>query len=416
MILLNPVFLWIGLGGAALTLVIHLIVTRRPHATILPTARFIPDEPAISVSRTTRPDDLLLLLLRSLILLLAGLGLSGPLRTPSRVAEARVVLADLSGSVNDANEVRDSSRRWARPGDTVIGFDTIAFTLASADSIGAVRTRSSGSLSLAMVSALRAASSFTRSADSVSLVIVSAFSDDEVDAATDSIRSLWPGSARLVRVQGRRDTVGRNTFIYPASPGDPLSVTASIASAGTLGIAIQRTETAVEGAAVLHWPIAARPRFAVRHPPDTVMGVRGGGSLVVAAFERGWRFPSDSLRNAIVVARWIDGEPAVIERPTSTGCLRSSAIGSELPGDISIRSEFVSLFRVVTRPCGYRNAAAPLPPPRMALLQRGNALAPAEAFTESTRTRSPLTPWLLGSAVLLGVLELFVRHRPRTSA
>src|SRR5205085_10979063 len=64
-------------------------------------------------------------------------------------------------------------------------------------------TRAKGSVSAALIAAIRAAPAFRDRADSLELVIVSPFTERSFDAATAPIRRLWPGRARLVRTIGR---------------------------------------------------------------------------------------------------------------------------------------------------------------------------------------------------------------------
>ena len=100
MTLLAPGFFFASVAVAAAIVALHFIVTRQPRAAILPTARFVPDTRATTVARARRPSDLLLMLLRVLLVLAAGAGLARPVLTPSRGAEARVVLVDVSRSAD----------------------------------------------------------------------------------------------------------------------------------------------------------------------------------------------------------------------------------------------------------------------------------------------------------------------------
>src|SRR6476659_4070234 len=109
---LAPAFFYASLAVAAAVVALHFIVTRQPRAGILPTARFVPDLPATATARATRPSDIPLMLLRVLLVLAAGAGLAKPILKPSRGAEARVILADVSRSVRDTTAIRDSVRAW----------------------------------------------------------------------------------------------------------------------------------------------------------------------------------------------------------------------------------------------------------------------------------------------------------------
>ena len=125
----------------------------------------------------------------------------------------------------------------------------------------------------------------------MTLTLVSPLTAEEVDAATDSIHALWPGAVRLVRVR--------------ASPVD---------SGGT--------------PATVDWPADGHAAGTVaRSAADTegALVATGSGRLVVVSpFVRKWRF--DSVGDARVVLRWVDGEPAAVERAEGTGCVRHVAV------------------------------------------------------------------------------------------
>src|SRR5512132_1434009 len=114
MTFLAPGFFFASSAGALSVVALHFIVTRQPRASILPTARFVPDLPATATARATRPSDLLLMLVRVLLVLAAGAGLARPIFRPSRKASARVILADMSQGVGDIAALRDSVRGYYR--------------------------------------------------------------------------------------------------------------------------------------------------------------------------------------------------------------------------------------------------------------------------------------------------------------
>ena len=354
---LAPGFFFASLGVAAAIVALHFIVTRQPRASILPTARFVPDTRATTVARAPRPSDLLLMLLRVLTVLAAGAGLAKPVLTPSRGAEARVILVDVSRSAQDSIATRDSARAIYRNGDAVVVFDSSARVVTGnvGDTLGALRpTSKRGNLSAALIAALRAGSTLRDHTDSLELVIVSPFAREELDAATDSIRKLWPGRAKLVGVGGSyadtADVAGILEINTEAS--DPLRVTVALARARESGLGNRASEIGPRAPGLgarasgigrrVEWPASARPPFAVeRAVKDTVGGVMAGEAIVVSTFVRTWAFPKDSLRGADVVARWVDGEPAAIEKPDGAGCVRSVAVPVSPVGDFVIRNDFV---------------------------------------------------------------------------
>lgn len=427
MTFLAPGFFFASLGVAAVVVALHFIVTRQPRAGILPTARFVPDLPANATARATRPSDLLLMLLRVLLVLAAGAGLAKPIVKPSRGAEARVILMDVSRSVTDSAALRDSVRALYRNHDAVVVFDSSARVLAgnASDSIRASRfTHARGNLSAALVAAMRAGSSLRDLADSIELVIVSPFAAEETDQATDSIRSLWKGRARLVNVRGGSpDSVraSRNLEIS-STASDPLQVTAlkSQEVPGATGLIVRSgvvDSARASDRALIQWPIAERPRFAVaRSGRDTIGGVVAGDALVVSAFERRWTYPEDSIRGSEVVARWVDGQPAAVETPTANGCVRSVAIPVAPAGDLVIRRDFVRLVAALSADCASRTGMRPADPQTVARLAGSGGLAPRDAFRPRGDIRSDLAPWLLGLAIATAIAELFVRRRKTAAA
>ncbi|MFN2602836.1 MAG: BatA domain-containing protein, partial [Gemmatimonadaceae bacterium] len=194
MTFLAPGFLWSAIALAAGIIALHLIVTRQPRSTVLPTARFVPDSAATATVRDTRPSDLLLMLLRVLVVLAAGAALARPVIKPSRQVSGRVFLMDDSRGVANVGEAADSVKRLYRAGDAVVVFDSIARSLGAKalDSLSVARmVDARGNISAALIASLREASALRDNVDSIELVIVSPLLDEERDAATDSIRDLW---------------------------------------------------------------------------------------------------------------------------------------------------------------------------------------------------------------------------------
>jgi hypothetical protein len=441
MTLLAPGFLVAALAVAAAIVALHFIVTRQPRAALLPTARFVPDTPATTVARARRPSDLLLMLLRVLVVLAAGAGMAKPVLTPKRGAQARVILVDVSRSARDSSAIRDSVRAVYRGGDAVVAFDSSTRVLdgdigAAIDSLRPTIRR--GNLSAAVIAALRAGSSLRERADSLELVMVSPFASEEFDAATDGIRKLWPGKARLVRI-GQPTVDGESMtgkLEITADVNDPLRITATLASESATGNGQRETgnrkqetgnalivrNTAEElkpsngAGALIHWPASSRPKFAVpRNAKDTVGGVMAPETAVISAFERQWTYPRDSLAGGEVIARWVDGEPAAIEKPNGPGCVRSVAIPVTPIGDLVIRNDFVRLVASLTRPCAQTTALIPAGPAVIAKLEGKGGLAPRHAFQPVRDARSDLAPWLFALAIAAAIAELFVRRRERAS-
>lgn len=417
MTFLAPGFLFGALAVALGIVALHFIVTRQPRAALLPTARFVPDSPATAIVRDARPSDLLLMILRVLIVLAAGAALARPVIKPSRKAEARVFVVDASRAAADPREAIDSTKRLYRPGDAIIVFDSSARTVGAVDSLAAVhRTASTGNLSGALIASLRAASAMRDRVDSVELVIVSPLVDEVFDAATDSIRKLWKGRARIVRTTATVDSSRprRSGIDLRSTQEDALAVTAVIAGKSTEQNAAKIFRTAAftpdDAQPVVVWPASERPPFAVATAPDLSGGITTATTQVVAPFTRQWKFPADSIRSARVIARWADGEPAAIEKQIGQSCIKSVAIPVVAVGDLVIRPEFVRLMSSITSPCGGGISSTPGPAAALTSLAGTGALASSRSFTAREDVESPLAPWLLGIALLAALSELYVRR------
>ena len=221
-------------GAAAAVIALHFIARRTPRTVRFPTARFVPVRSVRAPSRSTRPADLPLLMLRVLALLLLGAAFARPAFEVQRRPLARVVVVDLSASGSSASAARDSAAHYLRAGDLLVAFDSAArlITGDARDSLGALEgSRAPGSLSAALVAAARAASTLSARADSLELVLVSPLAGEEWDGATEAIRSLWPGGARIVRTERARDSLQSHTALPSVKPSvvpsdDPVRVAA----------------------------------------------------------------------------------------------------------------------------------------------------------------------------------------------
>jgi hypothetical protein len=384
--------------------------------------------PARSVrapSRSTRPADLLLLLLRVLALLLLGAAFAWPALEVERRPLARVVALDLSASGKSWSAARDSASRYLRAGDLLVVFDSAARLVPGdgRDSLAALEgTHSPGSLSSALVAATRAATALRDRADSVELVVVSPFAAEEWDAATGVVRSLWPGAARLV-VTERADDSARSGSAEPTVVAsselndDPVSVVAALMrdSAARADVRIVRAAPSTAdsvwaretGHVLVHWPASAPDEWQRPGTPDTVGAVVAGSAVLVADFARTVMPPTGSGR---VVARWIDGAPAAIERAEGEGCVRDVAVSLPVRGDLVLRESARRFVRALAAPCGGARDLAPLGESRLAAVRGGEQPDGARAPTPPERSGSRATPWLLAAAALLLVVELLLRR------
>jgi hypothetical protein len=373
MTILNPGYLAAAFAAALGVVLLHFLVTKRPRSVRFPTARFVPDVPVVARSRSLRLSDLLLLALRVLAILLVGAALAKPIFPPRRERVVRVIAADVSSSVASVPEVRDSVRSLWRHGDALIVFDTAARLAADPDSVlASAQSIGQGSLSAALIAALRAGSYVRDAADSIELLVVSPVTTLEADRATAAIRNLWPGRARVVPVRAA-NLQSRQTMREP------------------------------------NFLSSARPRFAVlRNRVDTIGAVVARGNVVVAQFERRWRYTTDSLANSRVIARWADGQPAAIERDSATDCMKSVAIRIDSVGDMTLRPGFALFRAALAAPCG---AAVSPPDAGVARMVSGRGgLASAELFPRPDDVQSPIAPWLAAIAIVLAIGELVLRR------
>ena len=409
------------LAGAALTaagvIALHFLAFQRPRPSVLPTARFLPDRPARAASPARRPRDLLLLALRLLLVLLVGAAFARPVVAPRRRPVARVVALDRSRAVGDEAAARDSARRYLGEGDALVAFDSAAraVTGAAADSLlGAApggRTAPRGSLSAALVAALRAAPALRERADSVELVVVSPVAVEERDEATAPLRALWRGRARLVRVAAVMDTAPRSIALAVRAPaGDPVLAAASLVRplADSARVRVVRgapgaadSAWARAGGALVHWPAAGdRPPWPRLRADSSGAVVTGAGS-VVAVFDRRWAAPAGGA-----FLWWVDGGAAATEVPHGAGCLRSVAVAVPEVGDVTLTPAFRRLVDAVAVPCGGARDVRPDADVRW-LSGTGALYAPPPPDANGG---ARLARWLFAAALAVAVLELALRR------
>jgi len=241
-------------------------------------------------------------------------------------------------------------------------------------------------------------------------VIVSPFSAAAFDAATDSVRALWPGRARLVRLTALPPFRPRRIEVI-GTADDPLR--AAVALLGPRTGPVTRVIRGVPGAAdsafagsggvLLAWPADAGP------VADTVGAVVAGGVVVVAPFARSRSAgESESLG---VVARWVDGVPAATEHVVGLGCLKHVAIAVPSAGDLALRRSVRELVDVLASPCGALPSSAPASEEQLARLAGHGPLLASRLAPEPVREASVLSAWLLAAAAALLLLEMVARPR-----
>jgi hypothetical protein len=421
---------------------VHFIVTSEPRSVQLPTARFAPEQPVRARSRKTKLDDLLLLAARVLLILAVGAGLAKPVIDPPHQDVARVVLVDRSRAVADPAEVADSARSLLRDGDALVLFDSVAVVTrdGALDTLAALAVAPvRGNLSAGLIAGLRAASELRELADSIELVIVSPLAAEAVDAATDSIRALWPGAIRLLAVAPRPDTALRVLPVaFEGAADDPLRFAfpgGRLASGrGGSGVLLLRdAPTAGDSAWVrdgervlVYWPAAqdsddapvqppVPPGWSARESPDTIGGLVAGGSVVVAPFRR---WAAHGGNGGQVVARWSDGAPAAVVVPAGDGCIRTVTVEVPARGDLVLQPRFRRITEALTTPCTDVGRSSPLDPARTAVLAGGGAdrYVAGAALPVPDRISTPLVPWLFAAALFFAALALLLRRLAASNA
>jgi hypothetical protein len=444
MTFLAPGFLLAAAAAAAGIVGLHLLVAGRGPSAVLPTARFVPVTATAVVVVEKRPRDLLLLLTRVAAVALAGVAFGRPQFAVHRTAVVRIVVADRSSDVADVRSVQDSVRQLLRDGDALVVFDSAAHVVrapGTADTAAALeRVTGRGRLSTALIVARREAARRRSRADSIEMDLVSPVTGDEIDAATPAIRALWPGRIRVVTVAGVPDSPVPARISLRGAADDPLRAVAplrrALGDAGTGARARTNAEPQVlivrdlptaadsawvrggQGRVLIAWPAAGvAPAWPARERGDTVGAVvafQPNPIAVVAAFPRSWRLDAAS---GPVRARWIDGDPAVVERQMGGGCIRDAAIPVSATGDLVLRPEFGDLVTALIRPCGDTwRAVSPAAPGALAMIAGTGPLLAADSIVPATESEEPVVPWLLGTALVLIAADVIVRRVRATAA
>lgn len=401
--------LWLALAGgvAAVVVGLHLLARRTPRIFFLPTARFLPDRPARATLSATPPTDLLLLLVRVVMVLLIGAALARP-QMPTPRGVRTIVALDRSRAAGA--ELDSSSAAIVRAGDVVFAFDSTATPLkegGEAPAPGGGR----GSLSVALLAAMRAAPRLAASGDSIELIFVSPFAREEWDSATLEIRQDWPGRIRLVSIGGAVPAVMDGGGVRGAA-GDPVLATVALLGARLpAGVRLVRTVVtptdsawAVTGGTLVYWPA----RDSVWPPlPGPSTGVVAGNRAVVAPFSQRVIVPPGR-----VVARWADATPAASERTLGAGCERDVGIPVPSAGDIALRPSVQRLVLQLSGPCGgERNTDTATPTQLDSLRGTGGLLAAASVRGREERQAPASIALLLVAGALLLLEPLFRRDR-----
>ena len=393
---------WIGLAAVASLAVvaIHLIAWRLPRTTVLPTARFVPDEPARSAARTILLSDIVLLAVRVAVVMLGGVAMARPVfeSRPSGVATVIAVAA-----ASDSVALMDSLRAIRRTDHTsFVVFDTTARIVAG---VPAIQSASRAfAVSTGVLAAIREARRLQQDYDTVRIALIGPFTPSAFDNATSQVRALWPDSIHMVRIPPAGSAPIPPRADVEAGGDDP--VVAGIRLAQSNGLIqgksrVIRAGTAPvpdSGETIVLWP---------RRSSDDAAhmdGVWAAGTTAIGSF-----IPSPLGDSGRVIARWANGVPAAREWSRGSGCIR--AIGFDVPdvGDFVLSPAFQRLASELLAPCGGSVDAESVPDSLLAMLSAPPATPPIHGSSgHDLRNRAAAIIMVL--ATLLGVAELLVRR------
>jgi hypothetical protein len=413
MTLLAPLWLAAGLAGALGVLALHFIARMRPAPMLLPTARFVPDLPARAASRAPRPTDLVLLALRAAAAVLLGLAFAGPLVTATRVPVARVVVLDRSAAVANRDSAAALAVSLLRDGDVLVPFDTIADPLPWRDGIEIPAPRQApADLAAALLVALEQARILARRADSVEMVLVSPVDRAAWSDAVLPVRSAWPGAIRVERVATPAVASPALEVALRGDRDDPLRATLAllgVLSPESRSVRVLRgAPTAADSAWVQDSArvLVLWPRERVADSSGSAAGaVVAGDAVAVAPWSRA------DVPDGRPTARWADGAPAASEVALGRGCVRHVGVGLPGVGDVALGPSTQELVQALVAPCGVQAHRGPVPDSLVRRLAGSGGRVAGAGIVRAGPSTSPATPWLLGAAIGLLLIEWLVRGR-----
>ena len=396
---------WIGLAAVASLAVvaIHLIAWRLPRTVVLPTARFVPDEPARRAARTIRLADLALLALRVAILMLGGIAMARPVfeSRPSGLATVIAVAA-----IGDSAAWTESVRAIPRANHaSFVVFDTTAQVFTEFASLPGSRQGGEYSLTVGLLAAIREARRLRQEYDTVRIALVAPFARSSFDNATSDVRAMWPDSIRLIRIPHAAEAPTPAHVEFTASGDDP--VVAGIRLAQSNGLIRGKSRVIREGRAtspdsgqaVVLWPRTTP------NDSERLDAVYAGGMTAIGAFTM-----TPLGDSGTVIARWMNGAPAAREILSGGGCIRS--IGFDVPdlGDFVLTPSFQRLVAELLAPCGAMRQSSIAPDSMIASLSAPTSGSSTRVLvSDDPRNRTAAIIMVL--AMLLALAELLVRRR-----
>ncbi|MEP6765420.1 MAG: hypothetical protein ABJB66_13975 [Gemmatimonadaceae bacterium] len=434
-----PWLLGASVASALVTTALHFLSVRKPQVILLPTMRFLPDRPRRAVSRTAKPSDLWLLLLRVCALLLVGIALSGITWRARTFTHGRVVVVDRNVDSGDLGTLRTraGSLLHARMlGDTATRFvvmDSTARPLSvrqmrafHADTINALNGHTK--LSSMILAGTRGASALVReesNIDSVELVILAPIDRAMTDAALPAARALWPGNIRLIDLASEEyssDTVTPKISMTgaPASSAVLSALTEFGAVRVDTGSTVTVSAAVIPGSVpalttVIEWPESGVPDGWSKVKPDTIGAIVARGRALVWPFVRSARIPDSLSQRGRAIAWWSDGVVAAIETRTANSCVRHVGITVTNASDVMQGRGARALLSAVAARCDVRVVTPVMTDEVRDRLEGTRRAAPASAFTVPNSAHTPYASLLLLIALLLLAVEWWARDRERMS-
>lgn len=468
-----PAFLAAGAAAALVPLALHLIRRRPPSRIALPTERFLAPDPRTSV-RLGQPTDVLLLVLRMLLLLLAGAALARPVWRPAARGTASVVLLDrgaaMSGGDAWPRAVATARQRLLGPRGEALGalvlFDSAATIVPSShvtsplfDSLAAARPASAPGRYATALRAIPIVVGGLRAADSVRVALVtrprwSAWSDglgplrasvfpasleliDLPDLDSGDAGDIQPENVRALGAIYYSDTLERVAFAPTAleaagwrvrraipSPDLRLDSARLIVIASAVPVAAQEElRRAVEAGATLLVTAPGAPLGDLVPWTGPMRAERAGGGIWLAsgahASGAAVRVTGDAAPGARVIAAWDDGRPAAAVRRLGRGCVIFVATDLDR-GEITLDPGYPRLLDGLARGCETTDDAiapdAPLDAGARAVLRGNGPRVVAARTVPGWGGGVPLGRWAMGLALIVALAETFLAYRRKRPA
>ncbi len=450
----SPWVLGVALAAAVGVLLSHLLSVRRPPLFMLPTTRFLPTGSVRAVSMSTRPSDLLLLMLRLLAVLFAGLAFAGVQWAATREPIVNLVVIDAAAEADDSLVWRASVERVLQESPAaavvlsngqVLNGDSLT---QAGDSIVVMPSRT-GSLASALLAARRAAQRIPLRGDSIALQLVSPLRADANTDALDTARAMWPGRIAVIPVSFTQAAdSARDRRLVVRATGDNDAVRAAFARWQMLVTADARVvrdrvtpddmSFARNGGVLVLWPdalsAAASPVDSATAGPladslaDSLAGavplpavVANGRALVARgltpiaqtdAFAINEAAPAATVSNVRTVAWWPDGSSAATERKVGKGCVRE-VLFSAPNGDALLNVSARGVLAALAAPCGVAAGLGTRPAlteAQISMLRGDGPLASADAF-RGAGVANPWARWLVLAAAVCLLAEMLVRRK-----